>query len=167
MGIARRKSGSVVKCPKCAGEIIVPTPEGEGELGPEGVELAGNDAEPQMEAPIDAGVTAVDTETSAPMPVLPPPPPERLGVFLSIGSLAISVVVIILLLILMFVLGLIIGKQTTSLGATPQASGHGFLNGCPLYVAGQSGATNPAFQRSHSACIARTRSGSFAARSFC
>jgi hypothetical protein len=25
MGIARRKSGTVVRCPKCAGEVIVPT----------------------------------------------------------------------------------------------------------------------------------------------
>jgi hypothetical protein len=116
MGIARRKAGSVVKCPKCAGEIIVPTPEGM-ETGPEGVELAGNDAvpEPQVDVPaIDFGPTAVATDTSAPMPVLPPPPRERLGVFLSIASLAVSVVVIILLLILMFVFGLVIGRQTVT-----------------------------------------------------
>jgi len=28
MGIASRKAGTVVRCPKCAGEIIVPVPEG-------------------------------------------------------------------------------------------------------------------------------------------
>src|SRR5262249_25525242 len=28
MGIARRKAGSVVRCPSCAGQIIVPNPEG-------------------------------------------------------------------------------------------------------------------------------------------
>src|SRR5579884_3014565 len=27
MGIATRKAGSVIRCPKCAGEIIVPTPD--------------------------------------------------------------------------------------------------------------------------------------------
>ena len=28
MGISKRKAGTVVRCPKCAGEIIVPAPEG-------------------------------------------------------------------------------------------------------------------------------------------
>src|SRR5262249_31163660 len=28
MGIARRKAGSLVRCPSCAGQIIVPNPEG-------------------------------------------------------------------------------------------------------------------------------------------
>jgi DNA-directed RNA polymerase subunit RPC12/RpoP len=35
MGISRRKAGSVVRCPKCAGDIIVPTPD-EGARAPEG-----------------------------------------------------------------------------------------------------------------------------------
>jgi hypothetical protein len=35
MGIARRKAGTVVRCPKCAGQVVVPIPEsGEGD-GPE------------------------------------------------------------------------------------------------------------------------------------
>ena len=29
MGIARRKAGSVVNCPKCNGQVVVPTPENE------------------------------------------------------------------------------------------------------------------------------------------
>lgn len=28
MGIARRKAGTVVRCPKCAGQVVVPNPEG-------------------------------------------------------------------------------------------------------------------------------------------
>src|SRR5207253_599174 len=28
MGIARRKAGTVVRCPKCAGQVVVPHPEG-------------------------------------------------------------------------------------------------------------------------------------------
>src|SRR5207248_11063660 len=28
MGIARRKAGTVVRCPKCAGQVVVPQPEG-------------------------------------------------------------------------------------------------------------------------------------------
>jgi phage FluMu protein Com len=116
MGIARRKAGTVVKCPKCAGEIIVPTPE---ENEPEGVELPGNDgAEVQLDFGGSDSNTATATEPAPPIPALPlpppppPPPATRVGVFLSVGTLAISVVVVILLLILMFVLGLVIGKQT-------------------------------------------------------
>src|SRR5215469_9744604 len=30
MGIATRKAGTVIRCPKCAGEIIVPTPDDVG-----------------------------------------------------------------------------------------------------------------------------------------
>jgi hypothetical protein len=125
MGIARRKAGSVVKCPKCAGEIIVPTPEG-NEPGANDVELAGDLEDfptERPEPPLQETGVAV-TETSAPIPVLPPPPPAaRLGVFLSIGALAVSVVVVILLLILMFVLGLIIGKSLA--GGAEQKSAQG------------------------------------------
>lgn len=132
MGIAKRKAGSVVKCPKCAGEIIVPTPEGH-EAGPEGVELAGHDMpETSPHAAMDDNTT-VATETSAPMPVLPPPPPpERLGIFLSVGSLVVSVIVIILLMILMFVLGLIIGKSTGAAMST--ACGGAIQSGTTLRV---------------------------------
>src|SRR5207302_2631857 len=28
MGIARRKAGTVVRCPNCAGQVVVPRPEG-------------------------------------------------------------------------------------------------------------------------------------------
>lgn len=31
MGIARRKAGTIVNCPKCQGQVIVPNPEGEEE----------------------------------------------------------------------------------------------------------------------------------------
>ncbi len=34
LGIARRKAGTVVKCPKCAGQLIVPTPEGMEPVAP-------------------------------------------------------------------------------------------------------------------------------------
>ncbi len=40
MGIARRKAGTVVSCPKCAGQVVVPTPppgEEEGSDHPEAV----------------------------------------------------------------------------------------------------------------------------------
>lgn len=154
MGIAKRKAGSVVKCPKCGGEIIVPVPEG-SEPATDAPEPAGDSAEPVHESPNpDASETAA-TEP-APSPPAEPRPPARVGVFLSVATLAISIVVIVLLLILVFVFGLLIGRFTV----TSQTAQHqGFLNGCPLNVAGQRGAISPAFQRSHSACIDRTRSG--------
>jgi hypothetical protein len=36
LGIARRKAGTVVRCPTCAGQVVVPTPEGEGTAQPPG-----------------------------------------------------------------------------------------------------------------------------------
>jgi hypothetical protein len=38
LGIARRKAGTVVRCPTCAGQVVVPTPEGEEAVpaGPKG-----------------------------------------------------------------------------------------------------------------------------------
>src|SRR5258707_11818626 len=36
LGIARRKSGTVVKCPNCAGQLIVPSPAaGDDDAGPD------------------------------------------------------------------------------------------------------------------------------------
>jgi hypothetical protein len=34
LGIARRKAGTVVRCPTCAGQVVVPTPEAEEEVVP-------------------------------------------------------------------------------------------------------------------------------------
>src|SRR5437870_13027604 len=36
LGIARRKAGTVVRCPTCAGQVVVPTVEDEGNGGPPG-----------------------------------------------------------------------------------------------------------------------------------
>jgi hypothetical protein len=128
MGIARRKAGTVVRCPKCAGEIIVPVPE-----GPEGPEdepdppaqpagAQAFDVEPINPAgfqPASAGVAATAQEP-APAPPQPPPPeppiptpaPQRVGVLMPLGLLITLIGVVVLLLILMFVIGLIIGRAT-------------------------------------------------------
>ncbi len=118
MGIASRKAGTVVRCPKCAGEIIVPTPEGpeppsepaEQSVSP----LAFEDL--RIDQIINEGANgqaAAPTETApTPAEVLPPPPSRRLGLFLPLGMLIVSMVVVILLLILVFILGIIIGKQS-------------------------------------------------------
>ena len=41
MGISHRKAGKVVRCPKCAGEIIVPVPDGMEPPEEPGQEAAG------------------------------------------------------------------------------------------------------------------------------
>ena len=126
MGIAQRKAGTVVKCPKCAGEIIVPVPEGTAPPAGAGDAFDDVNFDPQAEGAADgsAGATAAAEEPAEPTPVRPPappapPPPRRYGIFLSIGTLLISILVIVLLLVLMFVLGLIIGKQSVT--PAPQA----------------------------------------------
>lgn len=116
MGISRRKAGTVVKCPKCKGEIQVPVPEGtapaddgvdEGPIEPPG------DSPGEIKAPAtDPAVLSPDNASTASAASKP----KSVGIFLSVGMLAISVVVVMLLLVLMFVLGLIIGRQT----ATPE-----------------------------------------------
>ena len=126
MGIARRKAGTVVRCPKCAGEIIVPVPE--GPAGPEDAEPGGVQAfdvekldfgggpDPATNAapPQPAPAPTEPTPAPAPMPMPLPPgmPPQRLGVFVPIGMLIVSAGVVVLLLILMLVIGLIIGRAS-------------------------------------------------------
>ncbi len=122
MGIARRKAGAVVRCPKCAGEIIVPMPEigsppeaddADGPLGPEKFD------DPEFERKfqdIDAN-TAKDLPTAPPEKrkrVVPEPAtvPTRRGIFLSIGMMFLSIIVIVVLLALVFILGVMIGRNT-------------------------------------------------------
>ncbi len=132
MGISKRKAGHVVRCPKCAGEIIVPVPEGmqapadqpeEPAAGPAAFEDLNFEQHLQQPATGANGATAA-TETAAAQPQAEAPaapatpdassatPPTRLGFFMPLGMLFVALGVQILLLILMFVLGLIIGRAT-------------------------------------------------------
>ncbi len=112
MSIARRKAGKVVRCPKCAGEIIVPVPEGtappfEEEDFDVRLEVSADVSAPTSVAAMqDPGVQAV---VNAPAPA---PEPRRHGVFVPMGMLIVSIGVVIMLLILVFVLGLILGRQS-------------------------------------------------------
>jgi hypothetical protein len=127
MGIARRKAGTVVRCPKCAGEIIVPVPEGAESSEDEPGKTAGGQAfdveqfDPAAPEPVSTGPTTtaaapqpVATATEAPVSPMPAPSatPQRVGVFVPLGMLIILIGVVVLLLILMFVIGLIIGRAT-------------------------------------------------------
>jgi hypothetical protein len=49
MGIARRKAGTVVSCPKCAGQVVVPTPPPGEDDGSDHPETAGNQPPPGKE----------------------------------------------------------------------------------------------------------------------
>jgi hypothetical protein len=125
MGISTRKAGTVIRCPKCAGEIIVPVPEGAAPLAEATEQGAGPEAfeDPKFEQllnePVNGNATSIGTQAtqnaSAPAGVpaaLPTQAPKRLGLFLPLGWLILSIIVIVLLLVLVFVLGLLIGRQT-------------------------------------------------------
>jgi phage FluMu protein Com len=118
MGISTRKAGKVVRCPKCAGEIIVPATEGTEAPEPEPATAGPNAFEDQhFEQHLAAPDNVSATAATASVPVVTPPaaaPPKRLGLFMPMGMLILSVGVVVLLLILMFVLGLIIGQHSAN-----------------------------------------------------
>jgi hypothetical protein len=148
MGISSRKAGTVVRCPKCAGEIIVPMPEGmqppepaDQPAGPQAFE------DPAFEQMLNEPVQAPDVPNESPTetaPVTPPvtssatppfaaAPPKRVGIFLPLGMLIVCLVIVVLLLIMMFVLGLIIGRhtvisETKSAAVRPAACGFASAN---------------------------------------
>src|SRR5439155_11330789 len=88
MGIASRKAGTVVKCPKCTGEIIVPVPEG-AESPEDAAEEPGTEGAPEDPNPTATVSAEAPTETanepSSPQPVLPTA--ARRGIFLSLPTL--------------------------------------------------------------------------------
>jgi len=122
MAISRRKAGTVVRCPKCAGDIIVPTPEGPQsaqEQDQPANELGFED--PQFDAYLDepaasaAGKTATQTASdpfadSAPSGILPEPSLKRRGLFLPMGMIFVVGGIWLLSAIVMFVLGMYIGR---------------------------------------------------------
>ena len=66
LGIARRKAGTVVKCPNCAGQVIVPSPEGDDDAADP------DDVTAEAE-PAEARKLATIAEKTAPAP----PPATR------------------------------------------------------------------------------------------
>jgi hypothetical protein len=86
MGIARRKAGTVVSCPTCHGQVVVPDPGPAGEEtqkspveGPPPL-FEGSDFD-EVFAPVQGGPVPAPGKISAggnpvPGPVVPPPPPD-------------------------------------------------------------------------------------------
>jgi ribosomal protein S27E len=78
LGIARRKANQVVRCPTCAGEVVVPEPEG-GDEEAEPQKVSANqpvfersDFEDLFNDPVVAG--PVVKPVPLPQPAPPPPP---------------------------------------------------------------------------------------------
>lgn len=141
MGIARRKAGTVVVCPKCKGQVVVPSPEpdsAEGEVdkpapspGPALFEQSDLERILQQDQPPPAppppaleqfpyvptqpqqlpAVPSAMNIQEIPMPMSPPPAPAKAGIFLSPAKLALLIVLVLVLLAVAFFLGLQVGKD--------------------------------------------------------
>ncbi len=126
MGIARRKVGSVVRCPRCAGEVIVPAGPDAGRLNPVPDDAAEEAyANPRAE-PEPAGPQPPHPRmpppayTQPPLPgeTAPEPPPSdafprdlrRTGVFLPVPALVTAAALLLALVGLTFVLGFVLGR---------------------------------------------------------
>jgi DNA-directed RNA polymerase subunit RPC12/RpoP len=138
MGISRRKAGTVIRCPNCAGQVIVPNPDG----APPAVAPPPAPFAPQAkkEAPalfegsdfdklFDAGATG-GSPPAVPKPAVfsnpgPAAAPPQLGIdveevagpgfgspgiFLTPAKLTLISVALVILLGLAFLLGLLIGR---------------------------------------------------------
>jgi hypothetical protein len=139
MGIARRKAGTVIRCPNCAGQVIVPNPE----PGPEEPPPAPQPAAPQPAAVKEApplfegsdfdklfGTAASGAVGFEPMPFPNPAPPMQPrpqqmpqegidveavavpgpGIFLTPGKLTVVCVILVLLLGVAFWVGFLVGR---------------------------------------------------------
>jgi phage FluMu protein Com len=134
MGIARRKAGMVVNCPKCQGQVIVPAPEGQeaapAPAAPNQPNLfeqadfskflkapppSGPGPAPQPPAPAAAPMVHQAPPMQAASPawpgVFPQAPPPR-GIFFTPGLLTLTCVLIVLLLGLAFFVGLLLGRSS-------------------------------------------------------
>jgi hypothetical protein len=135
LGISRRKAGQVVRCPTCAGQVVVPSPDGEDEPKPgpghpptspfEGMDFeammqaeassAGTSSPQRVVAPTEHRVdidNPYDAPALAPPPkpaAAPPPPAPPAGVFLSPAKATLLTVLVIIALALAFGAGLVTG----------------------------------------------------------
>lgn len=117
MAIARRKAGTVVRCPKCHGEIVVPAPEDQPPPPgtPANLAFDDHDFEQNLElpampppAPRPVAGTAIEPAPISPTPV-PQQPTTSRGLFLSTPALVIILATLLILLVLSFVMGLLVG----------------------------------------------------------
>lgn len=127
MAIARRKAGTVVRCPTCGGQVIVPQPEPAHKPGKEaGAVFEQANFDQVFEQPGN-GPEVHGGHPPAPQPPAHPPahPPhptnvdvepldmgvEAEGWVLTTGKLILLGIIIILLMGLAFVAGLLVGRS--------------------------------------------------------
>lgn len=141
MGIAQRKAGTVVRCPKCQGQVVVPIPEGFAPPVPTGPTEAppGGPApsappptapagvfeesdfekvfqEPQLLPPPDplagpAGIAAVSVPAPAATAAAPVEPLPK-GLLLTPGLLTMLCVLVMLLIGIAFFVGVLLGRAS-------------------------------------------------------
>lgn len=125
MGIARRKAGTVVCCPKCGGQVIVPDPD-------DSVEAPARNPNPaQVFEHSNFGEVLQDPGNNVGSPIPPPPPPAKAGfdpatefdpfaadqqtssggVTLSWGRMLLLLAVLFLLFGLVFFAGVLVGTK--------------------------------------------------------
>jgi DNA-directed RNA polymerase subunit RPC12/RpoP len=128
MGISRRKAGTVIRCPRCAGQVIVPKlPDGQTTSKPGPTQPAEhgavnlferNDFENLFDAPGPAPSPVSPSAMSTPvnpngfeLETLSASTPGRPGIFLTPPMLTLLSVVLIILLGLAFFLGILVGNS--------------------------------------------------------
>lgn len=121
MAISRRKAGTVVSCPKCAGDIIVPTPDATAshqantdqpnqafdEMDFDALLEQPANLAPTVNAPDEASANSRKEPVSESNP--PIPSIQRRGIFIPFRGLLIGCFLEVLLLVVVFVIGLIVG----------------------------------------------------------
>jgi len=132
LGIARRKVGTVIRCPTCAGQVVVPQSEGaEKRTGPVEQPLfersdfgdvfnapaaAGAGAHAAPSAPPPAGAWGThdeppfDVERVSPGGFAPSVTSQVPGIFLSPGKATLLTVLIVVFIAVAFGLGILVGR---------------------------------------------------------
>ncbi len=122
MGIARRKAGTMVSCPTCRAQVLVPMEDEEAHPQPLGGAVAPplferSDFEAFLDNPPEPPVPAPPPASSPFAPTMPPSPsisaaaraPSPQGLFLSPTQATCLTVSVILLVALAFGAGLLVG----------------------------------------------------------
>jgi hypothetical protein len=117
MAIARRKAGTVVRCPTCAGQVVVPDP---GKAAP-AEQPGGADLfeRPDFDAPFQQPAKAGGRGAARPAPrggfagrveLEPIILDERRGIFLSLGKIVLLIVLLFVLMGAIFFAGMVVGR---------------------------------------------------------
>jgi hypothetical protein len=118
MAISRRKAGTVVRCPTCAGQVVVPDP-GQAEAAEQrapGEVFEHPDFEAPLKQPARAGghgpaPSARRASGARHVELEPVTLDDGRGVFLSAGKIVLLIILLLVLLAVSFVAGLVLGRS--------------------------------------------------------